>query len=168
MKKITVIACLLALLTLSACGAQTLPADEGDVPPPEDEAPAPRPAAATPEADDAPEYEFYTVLPEQEVAMTDAELAASAREEAERQRRTLEAQRQRERDAADYEKLVGTLVPTTQRFQTLWAGDPAFKSSATRPAHLPTTWLIDKAGKLVETYSGRIPPEAWDRIAELL
>lgn len=33
MKKITVIACLLALLTLSACGAQTLPADEGDVPP---------------------------------------------------------------------------------------------------------------------------------------
>src|SRR5690606_11057854 len=36
----------------------------------------------------------------QEVAMTDAELAASAREEAERQRRTLAAQRQRERDAA--------------------------------------------------------------------
>src|SRR5690606_21607980 len=34
------------------------------------------------------------------VAMTDAELAASAREEAERQRRTLAAQRQRERDAA--------------------------------------------------------------------
>lgn len=33
MKKITVIACLLALLTLSACGAETLPADEGDVPP---------------------------------------------------------------------------------------------------------------------------------------
>lgn len=74
----------------------------------------------------------------------------------------------RERDAADYEKLVGTLVPTTQRFQTLWAGHPAFKSSAVRPAHLPTTWLIDKAGKLVETYNGRIPPEAWDRIAELL
>ena len=33
MKKITVIACLLALLTLSACGAETLPADKGDVPP---------------------------------------------------------------------------------------------------------------------------------------
>ena len=28
MKKITVIACLLALLTLSACGAETLPADK--------------------------------------------------------------------------------------------------------------------------------------------
>ena len=33
MKKITVIASLLALLTLSACGIQTLPTDEGDVPP---------------------------------------------------------------------------------------------------------------------------------------
>ena len=33
MKKITVIACLLALLTLSACGAETLPTDEKDVPP---------------------------------------------------------------------------------------------------------------------------------------
>lgn len=33
MKKITVIASLLALLTLSACGIQTLPTDEDDVPP---------------------------------------------------------------------------------------------------------------------------------------
>src|SRR5690606_30974847 len=64
------------------------PADTGTVRPGAEPAPA------------GPEYDFYTVLPEQEVAMTDAELAASAREEAERQRRTLAAQRQRERDAA--------------------------------------------------------------------
>lgn len=64
------------------------PADTGTVRPGAEPAPA------------SPEYDFYTVLPEQEVAMTDAELAASAREEAERQRRTLAAQRQRERDAA--------------------------------------------------------------------
>src|SRR5690606_3974946 len=67
--------------------------------------PVARPADATvrPGAEPAPagpEYDFYTVLPEQEVALTDAELAASAREEAERQRRTLAAQQQRERDAA--------------------------------------------------------------------
>src|SRR5690606_35089505 len=64
------------------------PADTGTVRPGAEPAPA------------GPEYDFYTVLPEQEVAMTDAGLAASAREEAERQRRTLAAQRQRERDAA--------------------------------------------------------------------
>ena len=28
--------------------------------------------------------------------------------------------------------------------------------------------LLDKAGQLVEQYHGRIPPEAWDRIADLL
>ena len=77
--------------------------DEGDAGPAAEEPAQPRtPVAATPAAASAepPEYDVYTVLPEQEVAMTDAELAASAREEAERQRRTLAAQRQREADAA--------------------------------------------------------------------
>jgi cell division protein FtsN len=76
--------------------------DEDDAPP-EADVPAPsatvRPGAEAAPA--SPDYDFYTVLPEQEVALTDAELAASAREEAERQRRTLAAQRQREQDAAD-------------------------------------------------------------------
>ncbi|TYT26668.1 sporulation protein [Luteimonas viscosa] len=74
--------------------------DEGETPP-ADDAPTRRDAAAPDAGAASPEYDFYTVLPEQEVAMTDAELAASAREEAERQRRTLAAQRQREQDAAD-------------------------------------------------------------------
>jgi hypothetical protein len=33
---------------------------------------------------------------------------------------------------------------------------------------VPSGALIDKNGRLVERYTGRIPPEAWDRIAELL
>ena len=69
----------------------------------EDAAPAParrRPAAADPAPLPAtePDYDFYTVLPGQEVPMTDAELAASARaEEARRQREDA----QRRQDAAD-------------------------------------------------------------------
>lgn len=50
---------------------------------------------------DAPketQYDFYTLLPGQEVAMTDAELAASARAEEARQR---QLEQQRQRDAAD-------------------------------------------------------------------
>jgi len=74
----------------------------------------------------------------------------------------------REQDAQDYEKLVTTLVPANQRFPSLWSGSPAYKGNALRPAQLPTAWLLDKSGKLVETYTGRMPAEAWDRIADLL
>lgn len=60
-------------------------ADAGDLP---------APAAAGPKdaGDQERQYDFYTVLPGQEVAMSDAELAASAR--AEEARRQLEQQRQ--------------------------------------------------------------------------
>lgn len=71
-------------------------------------------------------------------------------------------------DAADYERLVTALVPPSQRFPALWSGDPAYKNSSPRTAQLPAAWLLDKSGKLVETYSGRIPAEAWDKIADLL
>ena len=48
------------------------------------------------------------------------------------------------------------------------AGNPAYKGNAVRPAQLPTAWLLDKSGKLVETWTGRMPAEAWDKIADLL
>ena len=99
--------------------------DEGESLPPADEA---RPASTQrpqPAATEPPEYDFYTVLPEQEVAMTDAELAASAREEAERQRRTLAAQRQRETDAAEPASQAPSPVPTAT---------PPAQPTATAPA----------------------------------
>ncbi len=66
-----------------------------------------------------PEYDFYTVLPSQEVAMTDAELAASARAEAERQRRLAQAREQAgaattpDPDAADLAQPAVTGAPAT-------------------------------------------------------
>ena len=71
-------------------------------------------------------------------------------------------------DAVDYDRLVTAMVPASQRFAALWSGDPIYKGNATRPAQLPTAWLLDKSGKLVEIYNGRIPSEAWDKIADLL
>ena len=71
-------------------------------------------------------------------------------------------------DLARYEALVRQTVPAPQRLISIWAGDASFQSSTPRPLHLPMAQLIDKRGRLVETYSGRIPPEAWDRIAALL
>jgi cell division protein FtsN len=53
------------------------------------------PAEAPPEKETAPQYDFYTVLPGNEVRMSDAELAASAREE-EARRSQEEARRARD------------------------------------------------------------------------
>lgn len=74
----------------------------------------------------------------------------------------------RMQDAVDYEKLVTAMVPSSQRFPALWSGDPAYRISTPHAAHLPVAWLLDKSGKLVEHYTGRIPAEAWDKIADLL
>ncbi len=66
-----------------------------------------------------PEFDFYTLLPGEEVAMTDAQLAATAREEATRQQRQQNAQREQQtREAAEQAGIAaataaanGTLPP---------------------------------------------------------
>lgn len=74
----------------------------------------------------------------------------------------------RMQDVQQYETIISRTVPLKQRFVQLWAGEPGYKDSLGRPGQLPSSYLIDKTGKVVERYQGRIPPEAWDRIAELL
>ncbi len=71
-------------------------------------------------------------------------------------------------NAVSYQQLVNATVPTNQRFTTLWAGEPQYRDSFGAPGQLPAAFLLDKSGALVEQYHGRIPPEAWDRIADLL
>lgn len=71
-------------------------------------------------------------------------------------------------DLFAYEQIISRTVPVKQRFVQLWAGEPGYKDTVGRPAQLPAAWLLDKDGKVVERYTGRIPAEAWDRIAELL
>jgi hypothetical protein len=36
------------------------------------------------------------------------------------------------------------------------------------PGKLPVTLLLDAKGKVVSRYEGRMAPEAWDGVAELL
>jgi len=71
-------------------------------------------------------------------------------------------------NAVTYTQLVNATVPVSQRFTTLWTGEPQYRDSFGAPGQLPAAFLLDKAGQLVEQYHGRIPPEAWDRIADLL
>ena len=71
-------------------------------------------------------------------------------------------------NAVTYQGLVNATVPTSQRFTSLWTGEAQYRDSFGAPGQLPAAFLLDKDGRLVEQYQGRIPPEAWDRIADLL
>lgn len=71
-------------------------------------------------------------------------------------------------DFLTYEKLVAQTVPGSPHFVSVSALGPGFRDTMGRPEQLPGGCLIDKQGRLVERYAGRIPPAAWDRIADLL
>ena len=74
----------------------------------------------------------------------------------------------RAQDLLDYERIISRTVPIKERFVQLWTGDSAYKDNLGKHAMLPAAYLLDKTGKVVERYVGRIPPEAWDKIADLL
>lgn len=74
----------------------------------------------------------------------------------------------RRQDWLDYEKLVAQSIPAAQRFDSVWAGGSDFRDTMDRPTQLPSASLIDKKGVLVEQYRGRVPVEAWNRIADLI
>ena len=50
----------------------------------------------------------------------------------------------------------------------LWTGDSDYKDKLGKHAMLPAAYLLDKTGKVIERYVGRILSEAWDKIADLL
>jgi thiol-disulfide isomerase/thioredoxin len=75
-------------------------------------------------------------------------------------------------DVDRYNAIVNKSVPLKQRFTQLWTGDATYldnmdTANLTR-AQLPATLLIDKQGKLVERFTGRIPADVWDKISDLL
>lgn len=71
-------------------------------------------------------------------------------------------------DLQAYERLVEQTVPAAQRFVSMWAGSPGWTDTTGHPGALPYTLLINAQGMVVERYAGRVPPQAWDRIAERL
>ena len=76
------------------------------------------------------------------------------------------------KDVDSYNAIISKSVPVKQRFTQLWAGESGFKDSMggsqLQKNQLPATFLIDKTGKLVERYNGRVPAQVWDTIADLL
>ena len=71
-------------------------------------------------------------------------------------------------DVLDYERILSRTVPMKQRFVQIWAGSPGYKDNLGKHASLPAAYLVNKDGKVIERYIGRIPAEAWDKISDLL
>lgn len=67
-----------------------------------------------------------------------------------------------------YQRAVLITLPPSRRHPSLWRGTTGHVDNFGEPGLLPATWLIDKQGRSAESYHGRIPPQAWDRIADLL
>lgn len=74
----------------------------------------------------------------------------------------------RRQDWLGYERLVAQSIPANQRFASVWAGGADYRDTMDRPTQLPSACVIDKEGRLVEQYRGRVPVQAWDRIADLI
>lgn len=71
-------------------------------------------------------------------------------------------------DVRSYERIVQAIVPLAETIPSLWRRDAATRDNFPARLSMPTAFLVDTTGRIVETYVGRIPTEAWDRIAELL
>ena len=76
------------------------------------------------------------------------------------------------KDVDDYEAIINRMVPMQQRFVQLWTGNASYKDNLNsvqlQRTQLPASFLVDKTGKIIERYNGRIPAEVWDTIADLL
>jgi peroxiredoxin len=72
------------------------------------------------------------------------------------------------KDIEAYDKIISQSVPLKQRFVSLWSGASGFKQGFGDITQLPSTFVLDQKGKVVDSYQGRVPAEAWDKVAELL
>jgi glutathione peroxidase-family protein len=71
-------------------------------------------------------------------------------------------------DVQDHERIVELIVPRNERYTSLWRADPQHRDGFGVVGNLPASFVIDREGRVVERFNGRIPAEAWDRVADLL
>lgn len=89
------------------------------------------------EKDDKQQYDFYTLLPGQEVAMSDAELAASERAEEDRQRKLTQQQQQQQKQQQQTAAANTLPAPIPERTPAPATTAPATASANTTPAATP-------------------------------
>jgi peroxiredoxin len=75
---------------------------------------------------------------------------------------------EKKQDYQDYVRILAALKSAPEQMQFIYYKDVLRDSLFKSTISLPQTFLIDAQGNLKNTYVGRIPPQAWDQVAELL
>jgi peroxiredoxin len=72
-------------------------------------------------------------------------------------------------DTLAYQLALNTTGAADAKTPSLWVGDPGFMDSlGAKSVKPPLSLVLDTKGKVVARYEGRIAPEAWNAIADLI
>ena len=71
-------------------------------------------------------------------------------------------------DVQNYEQVRKVVAPREQSVFSFWQGHVQLPSSWRSADRMPHTFIIDREGSVAARHQGRIPPEAWNQVADLL
>lgn len=71
-------------------------------------------------------------------------------------------------DVQHYVDLIHRAVPDRQQFPMVWRGDARHADNFGVVHQVPTSFLLNRQGRVVKEIHGRIEPALWDDIAELV
>jgi thiol-disulfide isomerase/thioredoxin len=71
-------------------------------------------------------------------------------------------------DLQRYVELIHRAVPERQQFPIVWRGDARHSDNFGAVTHVPTSFFVDRQGRVVKEIHGRIEPALWDDIAEMV
>jgi thiol-disulfide isomerase/thioredoxin len=71
-------------------------------------------------------------------------------------------------NAESYERVRRVVAPDESSIFSFWHGHIQLPEEWRGGGRLPTTLVINREGKVVERHQGRVPPETWNLVADLL
>jgi peroxiredoxin len=72
-------------------------------------------------------------------------------------------------DLKAYEQVLDRISPPDAQMKIVWRRDPAHRDSfGELPSNSPTTFVLDRNGVVSKQVRGRMAPELWDDVAELI
>ncbi len=71
-------------------------------------------------------------------------------------------------DVQTYDRLRRLAAAADGPLLSFWRGDVEMPEAWRTPGRVPTTLVIDRDGRVAARHAGRVPAEAWDKVADLL